>query len=104
MSEFVTVARADEVAPHDMKLVQLGDEGVVIANVGGTFYAFGNECTHVGGPLVEGTLSGDAVRCPWHGTEFDVKTGRALHGPGTEPVPTYDVRVENGDVMIAPRE
>ena len=104
MAEFVTVARADEVGPGDMKLVQLGNEEVVLANVSGAFYAFGNECTHVGGPLVEGTLSGDAVRCPWHGTEFNVKTGEALHGPGTEPVPTYEVRVEGGNVLIAARE
>jgi nitrite reductase/ring-hydroxylating ferredoxin subunit len=104
MAEFVTVARADELVPGDMKLVQLGDEEVVIANVDGGFYAFGNECTHVGGPLVEGTLSGDAVRCPWHGTEFNVKTGRPLHGPGTEPVPIYEVRVENGEIRIAARE
>ena len=103
MAEFVTVARADELPSGDMKLVHLGDAEVVLANVDGAFYAFGNECTHVGGPLAEGVLSGDAVRCPWHGTEFNVKTGEALRGPGTDPVPTYEVRVENGDIMIAPK-
>ena len=104
MAKFVTVARADDLAPGDMKLVQLGSEEVVLANVDGVFYAFGNECTHAGGPLGEGTLSGDAVRCPWHGTEFNVKTGEPLHGPGTEPVPTYEVRVEGGEVRLAAKE
>jgi nitrite reductase/ring-hydroxylating ferredoxin subunit len=104
MSEFATVARADELAPGEMKLVRVGSEEVVLANVDGAFYAFGNECTHAGGPLSEGNLSGDAVRCPWHGTEFNVRTGKPLRGPGTEPVPTYEVRVENGEVRIAARE
>jgi nitrite reductase/ring-hydroxylating ferredoxin subunit len=103
MAKFMAVARADELGPGDMKLVQLGDEEVVLANVDGAFYAFGNKCTHVGGPLAEGVLSGDAVRCPWHGTEFNVKTGEALRGPGTDPVPIYEVRVEDGEVSIAAR-
>jgi nitrite reductase/ring-hydroxylating ferredoxin subunit len=101
MPEFATVARADELAPGKMKLVQVGREEVVLANVDGTFYAFGNECTHAGAPLAEGDLSRDVVRCPRHGTEFDVKTGKPLRGPGKEPLPTYEVRVENGEVRVA---
>ena len=103
MPDFVTVARADELSPGEMKLVEVAGEEVVLANVDGSYYAFGNECTHVGGPLVEGDLMGDQVACPWHNTIFDVKTGQPVSGPGKEPVPTYEVRVENGEIRVAPR-
>ena len=101
MAEFQTVAKASEIAPGTMKLVTVADDDVVVANVDGNFFAFGNACTHVGGPLVEGELSGDRVTCPWHGTIFDVKSGAALQGPGRDPVATYEVRVEGDDIQVA---
>src|SRR3990170_3375958 len=104
MPDFVTVARTDEVPPGEMKVVEVAGEEVVVANVDGTYYAFGNECTHVGGPLSEGALQGDQVPCPWHSTIFDVKTGQPQGGPGKDPVPTYQVRVQCGEVQVAPRD
>lgn len=104
MPDFVTVARADEIAPGEMKLVEVAGEEVVVANVDGTYYAFGNECTHVGGPLAEGELEGDQVSCPWHNTLFNVKTGEPVSGPGKDPVPTYQVRVQGDEIQVAPKE
>jgi len=101
MADFQTVAKASEIAPGTMKLVDLGDDAVVIANVDGTFFAFGNTCTHVGGPLAEGDLEGHTVTCPWHATVFDIKTGESLEGPGDDPVPTYELRLEGDDIQIA---
>ncbi len=101
MAEFQTVAKASEIAPGEMKLVNVAGQDVVVANVEGAFFAFGNECTHVGGPLVEGELEGETVTCPWHATIFNVKTGQALEGPGTSAVPTYEVRLEDDEIQIA---
>ncbi len=101
MAEFQTVAKASEIAPGEMKLVDLFGEEVVVANVDGSFFAFGNKCTHVGGPLAEGDLDGDTVICPWHATVFNVESGEPLGGPGEEPVPTYEVRLEGDDIQIA---
>jgi len=101
MAEFQTVARAPEIAPGEMKLVNVAGQDVVVANVDGAFFAFGNECTHVGGPLVEGELEGENVTCPWHATIFNVKTGQPSAGPGTSAVPTYEVRLEGDDIRIA---
>lgn len=101
MAEFQTVAKASEIAPGEMKLIDLGGEGVVVANVGGDFFAFGNKCTHVGGPLAEGELDGDTVICPWHATIFDVKSGEPMGGPGEDAVPTYEVRLVGDDIQIA---
>lgn len=101
MAEFEAVAKASEIAPGTMKLVDLAGEKVVIANVDGAFFAFSNDCTHVGGPLVEGELKGDTVTCPWHATIFNFKTGEPLEGPGHDPIPTYQVRLEGDDIQIA---
>lgn len=101
MAEFQTVARASAIAPGEMQLVDLAGEEVVVANVEGTFYAFGNKCTHVGGPLAEGNLDGDTVICPWHATVFNVESGEPLGGPGEDAVPTYEVRLVGDDIQIA---
>ena len=101
MAEFETVAKASEVAPGEMKLVEVGGDEVVIANVNGEFFAFSDTCTHEGGPLSDGELEGDIVTCLWHFTPFNVRTGEAQEGGVTDdPIPTYEVRLEGGDIQI----
>ncbi|MFQ6020044.1 MAG: Rieske (2Fe-2S) protein [Dehalococcoidia bacterium] len=101
MADFVKVAGLREVPQGEMKIVELDGKPVVLANVDGQIYAFGGECTHKGGPLGEGELEGDTVICPWHGGEFDVKTGDVLGPPPEESVPSYQVQVEGDDIKIA---
>lgn len=99
-AEFTKVAEAQEVPAGEMKLVEVAGQRVVVANVGGAFYAFGDACTHADGPLSEGMLEDDRVECPWHGSVFDVKSGRPLRGPARDPVPTYAVKVEGGSILL----
>jgi nitrite reductase/ring-hydroxylating ferredoxin subunit len=89
-----------ELAEGTMKAVELDGEDVVVANVGGRCYAFGGVCTHDGGPLAEGELEGDKVTCPWHFTEFDVKTGEVIDGLAEEPLPVYEVSVEGDEILV----
>ncbi len=100
MGDFQTVANVSEIRTGEMKLVDLDDEEVVIANVDGAFFAFGNECPHAGGPLVEGELQGEAVTCPWHASIFNVKSGEVLEEPAEDPIPTYEVRVEGDEIQV----
>lgn len=101
MAEFITVTKASEVALGEMKLVEVGGEAIVIANVGGEFFAFSDTCTHDGGPLSDGELAGDIVTCPWHFTPFNVRTGEAQEGGVTdEPISVYEVRVEGDEIRI----
>jgi nitrite reductase/ring-hydroxylating ferredoxin subunit len=100
MGGFVKVLRADELSPGGMRLVNVGGAEVVIANVGGTYCAFSNFCTHEQGPLVEGELEGEVVTCPWHFTRFNVRTGEVVDGVTDEPVPIYAVRVAGGEVEV----
>ena len=91
MSEFLTVTNTADLAPGEMKLVDLDGE----------YFAFNNTCPHIGGPLAEGELEGDIVTCPWHATPFNVRTGEAQEGGVTNiPVTTYEVRLEGDDIQI----
>jgi nitrite reductase/ring-hydroxylating ferredoxin subunit len=102
MNDFVRVARADEIPPGTMKLVDVAAERIAVANVEGGFYAFSDECTHDGGPLSEGELEGKVVRCPWHFSCFDVTTGAIVESPAEEVIATYETRVEGDDVYVGP--
>jgi 3-phenylpropionate/trans-cinnamate dioxygenase ferredoxin component len=100
VTKFVRVARADEIQAGGKKVVDVDGLLVVVVNVGGRFYALEDVCTHDGGPLGEGELHEGHIICPRHGAHFDVRTGVALTLPAFEPVATYQVRVENGDVLV----
>jgi nitrite reductase/ring-hydroxylating ferredoxin subunit len=101
MADFVRVASVDEVPPGEMKIVEVDGEDVVLANVDGQIYAIGGTCTHRGGPLGEGVLTDDVVECPFHAGQFNVRTGEVVGPPPSEPVKTYAVQVDGGDIKIA---
>ena len=101
MADFVSVAKIGDIPPDEMLEVSLDGDPVVVANVDGTFYAFGGECTHQGGPLAEGFIEGETVTCPWHNGQFNVKTGEVEGPPPETPVATYQVRVEGEHVQVA---
>lgn len=100
MPEFVTVAAIHEVLPGRAKLVEVKGNEIALFNIGGTFHAIDNSCTHVGGPLCEGEINGSEVTCPWHGAAFDITTGSVLGPPAFEAVNRYEVRVEGPDIQI----
>jgi nitrite reductase/ring-hydroxylating ferredoxin subunit len=100
MGDFVKVARVDEIPPGEMKIVELDGEEVVVANVDGEFVCFSNTCTHRAGPMGEGLLMGDVVECPFHGGQFNARTGEVVSAPPEEPLPTYPVQVEGDEIMV----
>ncbi len=99
MSEFVTVARVDDVAPGQSRLVTVNGRMVGLFNVGGTFHAIDNVCLHRGGPLHEGGLGGRIVTCPWHGWQYDVTTGTLVQDPAVG-VTKHATRIVGSDVQI----
>ena len=100
MSSAVTVAKASEIKPGQGKSVEVNGKAIAVFNVDGTFYAIDDTCTHVGGPLSEGSLSGTTVTCPWHGAEFDVTCGKHLSPPASAGVACYKVTVSGEDVQV----
>ena len=104
VGESVTVAREDELEFDQMKLLRLGDQRLVLARTERGYVAFDDRCTHKGGPLSGGALICGTVQCPWHGSQFDVHTGAVKAGPASEPILTYTVVVEGGEVrLVLPR-
>jgi nitrite reductase/ring-hydroxylating ferredoxin subunit len=97
---FVKVADTKDIQPSQMKEVQVNGEAICIVNIDGKYYAFGNVCTHEGGPLADGTLDSYEIECPWHGSKFDVRTGEVTNPPASEPESTYEVRVEDNNILV----
>ena len=100
MLEFVKVAKTDEIPTGQAKLVDVNGKEIALFNVGGSFHAIDNTCTHVGGPLSEGELSGVEVTCPWHGGVFDVTTGEVLGPPPGQNVARYNTRLSGEDIEV----
>lgn len=100
MGEFTTVAKASAVADGELEAFDAGGTQVAVANVGGTYYAIDDTCTHQQCSLANGDLEGATVVCACHGSEFDVRTGEVLGPPATEPVVSYPVKVEGEDLVV----
>ena len=90
-----------EIGEGDIKGFRLAGQPVVVGRVGGRLYAIGGTCTHQKALLEEGELDGKVVRCPLHDSGFDITTGQAVRPPATVPVPTFDLRVQGGRVLVA---
>ncbi|MBA3389649.1 MAG: non-heme iron oxygenase ferredoxin subunit [Actinomycetota bacterium] len=101
MPEFHKVAATDEVSPGRVKQYRVEERPVALCNVDGEFFAFEDVCTHQFAFLSEGELEGEQIRCPLHGAKFDVKSGAAEGLPAVKPVPTHEVKVEDGQVYVA---
>lgn len=101
MSEFHKLAPTSEVGLGEAKQYEVEGRYVALCNVGGEFLALEDVCTHAFAHLTEGGLEGDRIRCPLHGATFDVKTGEAKSLPAIKPVPTHEVKVEDGHVYVA---
>jgi nitrite reductase/ring-hydroxylating ferredoxin subunit len=93
------VALAD-IAGGGMILGHAAGDAVLLARRGQELFAIGAECTHYHGPLAEGVLVEDTVRCPWHHACFSLRTGEALRAPALNPVPCWRVELQDGMVYV----
>ncbi len=84
-NEFIEVANVSEISDGKMKHVEVDGKEVLIANVGGKFYAISDRCGHMNALLSMGNLTGNTVTCPFHGAKFDVTTGSKLSEPILTP-------------------
>ena len=97
---FVQAATAGELAPGRMKRLDIGNRRILLANVGGRYYAVDDTCTHEDASLSAGFLNGELVKCPLHGSRFNVRTGEALEEPAEAALRTYPVRQEGERILI----
>jgi NADPH-dependent 2,4-dienoyl-CoA reductase/sulfur reductase-like enzyme/nitrite reductase/ring-hydroxylating ferredoxin subunit len=90
----------DTIADGGMVGGHIGEDAVLLARVGHEFFAIGATCSHYGGPLAEGLLAGETVRCPWHHACFSVRTGEAVKAPAFNPMPCWRVEKSGGKVFV----
>jgi apoptosis-inducing factor 3 len=89
-----------DLAGDRMILGRVADEAILLARSGGALFAIGAECTHYHGPLAEGVLVADTVRCPWHHACFNLRTGEALRAPALNPVARWRVEEQDGRIYV----
>lgn len=97
---FMKVGTVNGVADNTMTGVKAGDKEILVAHLNGKFFAIGNRCTHRGCRVSGGKIDGEHVRCPCHGSVFDLKTGSVVHGPATAPEPSYPVKIEKDEIWV----
>ena len=101
-SGFVKVAEVGEISPGDMKVVEVGEDQILLVNVEGNIHACDDICSHAYASLSEGDLNGDEVECPLHGSAFNVVTGEALTPPAEDSIRIFEVRIDGQDVFVGP--
>ena len=98
-AEFHRVARVDDVPPGTVTTVHVGERAIALAHVDGEFFATQHECIHLHGPLGEGEIEDHVLTCPWHGWQYDLRTGENEFDRAIR-LETFEVRIENGDVSV----
>jgi nitrite reductase/ring-hydroxylating ferredoxin subunit/uncharacterized membrane protein len=98
--ERVPVASFDELQPDQMKLLRVRGRRVVLARTEQGYVAFDDHCTHRGGSLAGGAMICGTVQCPWHGSQFDARTGAVRAGPAKTPIGVYRVEESGGQVFL----
>ena len=98
--EFSKVARLPDLRTGKLMCVQPQGQRIALAYVDGKVFAVDDMCSHEDASLSKGSLHGECVTCPLHGSRFDLNTGAALDEPAEEPVKTYPVRIEGDDILI----
>ena len=101
LPNFVTIAKATDVKPGQLKSFSVNGARVLIANWEGTLFATQDLCTHDNGALSDGELVDGQIECPRHGGRFDPKTGAVTALPPMFPIKTFPVKVEGDEIKIA---
>jgi len=94
------VCNQSELADGQMLLAIVGQERVVVGKCSQGLFAFNDACTHRGGSLCDGALVGCTVQCPWHGSQFDIQSGRVVAGPAEHKITVHPIEVRNGEVYV----
>ena len=89
-----------ELADGAMLTGHAGGEQILLVRKGTEIFAVGAQCTHYHGPLADGLVAGDTVRCPWHHACFDLRTGEALRAPAIDPIACWSVEQRDGKIFV----
>ena len=100
MSQAFNVGKVGEFYSGVLRPVEIEGYSVAVVRLGDQFFAFSNYCPHMGAELTGSMIDGKEIICWWHGSTFDLETGEVTMGPGTDPLRMYEVRIEDGNVIV----
>lgn len=99
--KFTAVMPLNELEPDQLTMKEVNGAKILLVKQNDEIYALSEVCTHLGGPLAQGTLGDDcSVTCPWHGSRFALDSGEVLDGPASHPAPCFQTRIRNGQIEI----
>jgi nitrite reductase/ring-hydroxylating ferredoxin subunit len=99
-TEFTAVLPEDQLVDGQPKRAQLAGRNIVLVKRGAAVFAMLESCSHLGGPLAEGAVEGEAIRCPWHGSLFSLKDGSVLQGPACVAQPVFETQLRDGQIEV----
>jgi nitrite reductase/ring-hydroxylating ferredoxin subunit len=94
------VCSLDVVPPGSMKQFTVKEHEVLVINLNGQLFCLDGRCTHAGAPLVDGTLDGESLTCPWHRSQFRITDGTVIRGPAEKQLKSYAVMVKDNFLFI----
>ena len=97
---YVKLASLHELSTSKLKRVTIDNQDICLAYIDGNVYAVDDMCSHEDASLSKGSLHENCVKCPLHGSRFDLKTGVALDEPAEDPINTYEVKVVDDDILV----
>ena len=103
MPAFERVASVSEIPPNGRKSIIVDDVPALLVRVGNDYFAVEDVCSHDGQPLTDGPVDAESITCPRHGAKFDLKTGKALCMPATQPIETFAVVIQDGEILVGPK-
>ena len=101
---FVPVLPVAELADSKPTKARYQDYPLLLVKKSEKIYALADLCTHLGGPLSEGKLEGDCIRCPWHGSVFSLESGEVIESPAVQPLVVFEARVNAGQIGVRVRK
>jgi len=100
MTDWVNVAKLEELPPGERRIVDVDNVQIAVFNLDGEFYAIEDVCTHDYAPLADAKVEGDEIICPRHGARFCIKTGAVTAPPAYEAIATFPTRVHQGMIQV----
>lgn len=100
MAKYIEVASTSEIKNGELKSFNVNGESIILINLDGEFFAYKNQCSHMEFELDDAEIEGEILTCPWHGAQFNIRTGDVVRLPASEPLEKYEVKVENGKIFV----
>jgi nitrite reductase/ring-hydroxylating ferredoxin subunit len=94
------LCRTEEVRENELKRFMLRGNEILVINREKKFFCMEARCTHAGAPLAEGELENGALKCPWHGSKFNIETGEVIRGPAKKQLHVYYSMVKDNNLFV----